>query len=379
MRAPWRFIAALLAMVGVTLTNDEVYMTTLQRGQGLAKSMGWAALVLIGLVLAGCKPGPATCNGDFKTLMPVDWKYINQWPLNTDSDKQLDCVVLYRFDAKTKDGQKITPVGGVVYRQDHGRPRWIYPHPLILPDNFYLGENTVAPDVADALSGSEGPELIVRDFDPAGNVVQTSLFSWRDTKIAQPDAEPTTSPDIMSYKAVGLFHGNAGVTVEKDRITVLTRRDNTRSQLATRRVYLPRDKRNYFQQGNFNLVDPAETDIVSLVLGDDPTASPYPEKTVLTFYQVVKDDAQVDKLMTPDAAGNLKANKLLYGCPVGRQDLDRVFVQDLNWNLGTEVQPQVAVTGLCRLRNGTFQAMTPTTWQLEKNAEGRWRLKGATQ
>ena len=354
-------------------------MTTPQRGRDLVKSIGWAALILIGLVVSGCRPAPVTCNGNFGGLMPKDWSYIGQWPLDTDGKKQLDCVVLYRFDA-TKGGQKITPVGGVVYRQDHGRPRWIYPHPLVLPDNFYLGENTAAPSVADVISGSAGPELIIRDTDTAGTVIQASLFSWRDTQKDQPDVEPTTNPNVMNYKAIGLFRGNAGVTVEKDKVTVLTRRDNTRSQLADRRVYLPRDSTNYFKQGTFNLVDPSETDVVSLVVGDDPTASPYPEKTVLTFYQVVKDDAQLGNLMTPDALGNLKANKLPYGCPVDRsKDLDRVFVQDLNWSLGTEAQPQVAVTGQCRLKNGALQPMIQTTWQLEKNAEGKWRLKGATQ
>ena len=348
----------------------------------MVKSIGWAALILIGLVLSGCGPAPVTCNGNFGGLMPKDWKYVNQWPLDTDGkgQPQGQCVVLYRFDTKTKDGQAIRPVGGVVYRQDHGRPRWIYPHPLILPDNFYLGENTVVPSVADVVSGSAGPELIIRDTDTAGTVIQASLFSWRDTQKDQPDVEPTTNPNVMNYKAIGLLRGNAGVAVEKDKITVLTRRDNTRSQLADRRVYLPRDKTNYFQQGTFNLVDPSETDVVSLVVGDDPTASPYPEKTVLTFYQVVKDDAQLENLMTADTLGNLKANKLLYGCPVDRsKDLDRVLVQNLKWDLGTEAQPQIAVSGKCRLKDGSFRDMTPTTWQLEKNAEGKWRLKGATQ
>jgi len=70
------------------------------------------------------------------------------------------------------------------------------------------------------------------------------------------------------------------------------------------------------------LVTPSEIDLVSLVLGDDPTASPYPEQNrpdLLT--RVIKDDAQLDKLMTSDALGNLQANRLPYGCLCDRKDL----------------------------------------------------------
>jgi hypothetical protein len=328
-------------------------------------------------VLAGCRPEPPVCNGNFSGLMPKDWSYIGQWPLDTDGKKQLDCVVLYRFDA-TKGGQKITPVGGVVYRQDHGHPRWIYPHLLTPPDNFYLGEGQVMPRADNVLTGSPEPELIISDTDKSGVIVQATIFGWRDTKKDQPDAAP--DPNAMNYKPLGLFQGDAGVSVEIDKATVLVRRKDTRSQLAERRVFVPRgDKKNYYTGDSFELPPPIEIDLISLSMGDDPTVSPYPEKTVLAFYQAIKDDAQLDKLMTPDALGNLKVNKLPYGCPLNRQDLDRVFVQDLDWNLGTEGQPEVAATGYCRLTNGALQPMTQTTWQLEKNAEGKWRLKGATQ
>src|SRR4030042_2600504 len=107
---------------------------------------GLATLIVIGLVLAlsGCSAltKPA-CNGNFGGLMPKGWAFISQTPLDTDGVAPIECVVLYRFDTQTKEGQKITPIGGVVYRQDHGKPRWIYPHPLTPPDNFYLGDRQV--------------------------------------------------------------------------------------------------------------------------------------------------------------------------------------------------------------------------------------------
>ena len=336
-----------------------------------------AVLILIGFALSGCGPSPAKCNGDFGGLMPKGWTFISQTPLDTDGKGQLQCVVLYRFDT-TKEGRKITPVGGVVYRQDHGKPRWVYPHPLRLDQDFYLGEYKATARVADVLSGSEGPELIIEDTDPDGNIVEASIFSWRDNKKDQLDTDPSSNPDAMSYKPLGSFLGDSGVKVEKDKVTVLKRQEGTRSQLADRQVYMPRDNKNYYKQGStLPLLDPAETDIMSLVAGDDPTASPYPEKTILVLYQNIREDAKIGGLMTADAMGLLKAGKLPYGCPVGRDQLDRVLIQDLKI-AGTDVQPQVTVGGKCKLKDGSFKDMALVAWQLEK-ANGKWQIKGAAQ
>jgi hypothetical protein len=345
-------------------------------------------LILVSLVLAvsgcsavdrltGAKPA---CNGDFSGLMPQGWAFISQTPLDTDGVAPIECVVLYKFDTQTQEGQKITPVGGVVYRQDHGKPRWIYPHPLTPPGNFYLGERQVSARADNVLTGSPEPELIIEDRDANGTIVQISLFGWRDNKKDQLDADPSFNPDIMSYKPLGLFQGDGGVTVEKDQVTILVRRKDTRSQLADRKVYLPRaDKKNYYGQNVTDTLTVAETDITSLAMGDDPTASPYPEKTVLAFYQNVKDDAKLEGLMTPDALGLLKANKLAYGCVSDRAQLDRVLVQAINWDAGTEAAPQVMVGGKCKLKDGSVKDLPVTTWLLEKNSEGKWRLKGVAQ
>ena len=345
-------------------------------------------LILLSLVLAvsgcsaldrltGAKP---TCNGDFSGLMPKGWTFVSQTPLDTDGVAPLECVVLYKFDTQTQEGQKITPVGGVIYRQDHGKPRWIYPHPLTPPGDFYLGERQVNARADNVLTGSPEPELIVEDRDANGTIVQVSLFGWRDSKQGQADVEPSINPDIMSYKPLGLFQGDGGVTVEKDKVTTLVRRKDTRSQLADRNIYLPRsDRKNYYSQNITESLKPVETDVVSLAMGDDPTASPYPEKTVLAFYQNVKDDAKLEGLMVQDALGLLKANKLAYGCAPDRAQLDRVLVQAINWSAGAEANPQVIVGGKCKLKDGSVKDLPATTWLLEKNPDGKWRLKGVAQ
>lgn len=345
----------------------------------------FATLIVIGLVLAssGCSTltlAKPACNGDFSGLMPKGWAFISQTPLDTDGVAPIECVVLYRFDTQTKEGQKITPVGGVVYRQDHGKPRWIYPHPLTPPGNFYLGERQVSARVDNVLSGSPEPELLIEDRDAGGTVVQVSLFGWRDSKKDQADVEPSFNPDMMSYKPLGLFQGDGGVTVEKDKVTSLVRRKDTRSQLADRKVYLPRtDKKNYYGQNITESLTAAETDVTSLAMSDDPTASPYPEKTVLAFYRDMKDDAKLEGLMTPDALGLLKAGKLAYGCVPERAQLERALVQAIKWDTGTEADPQVIVGGKCKLKDGTVKDMPVTTWLFEKNPERKWRLKGVAQ
>ena len=345
-------------------------------------------LILIFLVLAvsGCSAldrltggKPATCNGDFSGLMPKGWTFINQFALDTDGVAPLECVVLYKFDTQTQEGQKITPVGGVVYRQDHGKPRWIYPHPLTPPGNFYLGERQVGARVDNVLTGSPEPELIIEDRDAGGTIVQVSLFGWRDSKQDQADVEPSSNSDIMSYKPLGLFQGDGGVTVEKDKVTTLTRRKDTRSQLADRRVYVPRsDKKNYYEP-NAESLTIAEIDVTSLAMGDDPTASPYPEKTALAFYRDVKDDAKLNGLMTPVALGQLKEGRLVPKCVSDRAQLDRVLVQTLRWTTVPEDNPQVIVGGKCKLTDGSVKDLPDTTWLFEKNSEGKWRLKGIAE
>ena len=344
-----------------------------------------AALILISLVpaVSACSGFTLTkpaCNGDFSRLMPKGWTFINQFALDTDGVAPLECVVLYKFDTQTPEGQKITPVGGVVYRQDHGKPRWIYPHPLNPPDDFYLGERQVSARVDNVLSGSPEPELVIEDRDANGTIVQVSLFGWRDNKKDQLDTDPSSNPDIMSYKPLGLFQGDGGVIVEKDKVTSLVRRKDTRSQLADRKVYLPRsDKKNYYGQNITESPTVAEIDVTSLVMGDDPTASPYPEKTVLAFYRDVKNDAKLEGLLTPVALGQLKEGRLTPKCVPDRAQLDRVLVQTLRWTTETEVNPQVIVGGKCKLTDGSVKDLPDTTWLFEKNSEGKWRLKGIAE
>ena len=61
-----------------------------------------------------------------------------------------------------------------------------------------------------------------------------------------------------------------------------------------------------------------------------------------------------------------------------RDQLDRMLVQDIIIS-GAEAQPQIAVIAKCKLKDGSFRDMALTTWQIGKNADGKWRLRGASQ
>jgi len=342
--------------------------------------LDWRLIPLIAILACGVSAcgglslSPPRCNGDYRGLVPAGWTFISQTPLETDGSEPAECVVLYRFDPQ-KEATRRSPVDGVVYRQGHGKPRWIYPHLLDPPDNFYLGEGQVSPRVDQALSGSPEPELIIEDRDSQGTLVQASLFGWHDTKKDQPDVEPTANVDVMGYRPLGLFQGNAGVTIERDKVTLLVRRQDSRSQLADRMLYEPRpDKKSYYTD-TLKLPAPSEQEIVCLTLGDDPTSSPYPEKTVVAFYQRIKDDAKLEPLLTQEARDQIKGGKLAYGCSPDRSQVERVFIQTINWNAGTDDQPLVTVGGQCKHRDGP-RPMMETTWQFEK-VEGKWRLKAA--
>jgi hypothetical protein len=341
-----------------------------------------AILILISLILPGCDGvaqnltltlTPGVCDGDFGSTMPKGWLLISRTVLNTGGLGPAQCVVLYRLDAQKPNDKKIAPVGGAVYREDHGGPpRWVYPHLLQLPNGLYLGEHDVKARVADALTSVDGPELIIEDIDPEGNIVEASIFGWHDSKASEPDASP--DPKAMYYQLLGLFLSEGGVQVGQDVVTVTERISGTRSRLAYRKVYrLSEKSKTYFIKPDnpSKLIDP-ETAMVSLVECVDPNAVCYPEKTVLDFYQNVKDDVALAGLMADDALKALKEGKLKYGCPPDRSQLERALVRELKIQ-GSDEQPRITVTGKCRLRDASLKDMTPVTWQLEKSA-GKWQL-----
>ena len=339
------------------------------------------ALILLSMVLADCvqpptpsgPPTPEWCHADLGSLVPQGWTMIPPpTALDTDGDDQTECVVFYRLDANP-DTSKITTVGGVVYRRDHGGPpRFVYPCILQLPVGSYLGEHTVYAKSRQALSGAEGLELVVEDKDLEGNIVQATVFGWNDPMKYNHDAPP--DPKVMYYKLLGLFRGEGGVEVRPDSVIVTDTIAGTRSRLAYQRVYSPTaNNTTYYLTNTHKLVGPQETEMVALIECKDPKAVCFPEKTVLDFYRNVTGDvAALERLVMPDALAKLKAGTLAFGCTVGRDQLNRVLIQNVTVS-GTDEKPVITVKVQCRLLNGK-SSEAQVVWTLEKY-DGKWRLK----
>ena len=338
-------------------------------------------LILLSLILSGCgepgstptpppSPTPDWCHEDLGSLVPKGWAPIKYITLDADQ-----CAVFYGLGVKKE--KQIAPMDGVVYRRDHGGPpRWVCPYPLQLPGGFYLGEHDVTAEKKNVLSGCEGDEIVVKDTDPEGNVVEASIFAWRDDMKGQWDAPP--DPKKMRYELLGWFVSEGGIRVEGDQVIVWDRISRSRSRLAHQRTYQPHvETKTYYQPKNsYTLVEP-ETELVSLTECPDPDAVCYPEQIVLAFYRDIKDDTALARLMTKEALEKWQSGQLRYGCTVKRDQLDRVLVQDLQIT-DEGAQSQVKVTAAkCKLKNDTPQKMSAITWVVEKTPDGKWRLKNA--
>lgn len=358
MCAPRRFIAALLALVGV---------------------------VLVGLALFACDestypfvtPTPTPCDGDFRDLVPTGWVPIKTFVVETGGlGPKSQCAVLYRVDAQ-QDPKKIAPVEGVIYRRDHEMPpRPIHAYPLRLPGGYYLGEHDVYVYTGTLITGADKPQVVVEDKDPEGNIVEASMFQWYDALESQPLAPQDSNK--MSYKLVGWFIGEGGVTVDQNQVTATERIAGSRSRLAYQKVYKPNGQtKSYYQPGNGKLVEP-EMNVISLVECTDPNAMCYPEKTVLDFYQNLNNNSVLTGLMTSEVYTKFTQDNDLnfkYGCSSNRSQVDRALVQTIKI-LGTDDKPQIAVSGQCKLKGSPVKvAMTPVTWVLERSKEGKWLLK----
>ena len=330
-----------------------------------------AIWILVGLLLVGCDgrdQSGSTCGGgygDFSQLVPKNWVVTSQVLVDVMGKGEVQCAVLYCVDTSSGN-QHTPPVAGVVYGKGKGEPPNIYAYSLKLPEGFYLGEHQVTVRVAEVLSGADYEELVVEDRTPEKDIVEASIFSW----------QPAEKAEDSAFKLRGWFHAEEGVLVEVDQVIVQERLKDTRSQLVYRRVYKPREDKSYFKKDSQNLVDP-ETEVIPLVMPDDPTAAHFPEKTVLAFYKNITDSNALTGFLTQPALTALLNNQLRYGCNgIDRSQLERAWIEDIDWPRNSEIKPEVIVKkGKCKLKNGSVKEFTAINWQLERD-EGRWRLTG---
>ncbi len=341
-----------------------------------------ATLVLMGLLLVGCGAGGSsfsgsgqvTCDNDFSPLLPPDWRIVSHRDLDPENETQPICIVFFQYEIPKNGGSEL-PMGGVIIRQDRNRPHDIHTYPLHLPNSLYLGEHQVSARVADVLFGQDGQEVIVEDKTPAGRTVEVSIFKW---------LEKEKSEDSV-YESLGWFLGEGGVTVEKDRVIVLERRSETRSQLANRQIFNPRDSnKTYYQENSTSLVPPSITDVVSLNMPSDPSTSEYPEKIVLAFYENVTDTDILKTIVTEETMKAFNAADPVFDCLSQRTG---ALVKGITWednkaalphtdNKNEVVDATVIVVSVCAINGRPSGKEMTLSWPVhwEKNKD-KWELR----
>lgn len=380
-------------------------------------------------VLTGCDEAPIStgqtlnaCDYDYSRLMHQGWQFYTQTPLEAGDPKtepkEQQCVVLYKVDVtadmrKAQDdrgGNRLWPINGLVYRKDRDRPTDIHAYPLTLSHDMYLGERAVSTRLEDVLSGMSGSngkeprEVIIEDKNADGVVIQASLFGFQEM----------TDSEESFYLSLGWFAGDAGVKVDKDKVTVLERwrpKDYSRlwltmrSQLVQRRVYVPLGNRSYHllpngQENRNRIIDPQTVDLVSLAMPADEhlATAEYPEKLVLAFYEraTLTTTNKLDPLMENIVQADYwKRDARSYGCLVN-PNLVQVYVQDIDINPSPGIPPHInnedktqvdtlVVTSLCRLKvdekiidqSVVIEWQVRWDWDFESRTR-QWRIIKAT-
>ena len=324
------------------------------------------AILMTGLLVYGCRPEQVSCNNDFSRFVPKGWKIVSHIPLATDNKDQLQCIVFYRFGQVQGDN---SPISGMVIYQNLKHPSEIYAYPLEVPGGRYLGEHQVSARVAPALTAYGSGQIIIEDRTAEGVVVEASIFQWRGSD----------KPENGAYESLGWFVGDSGVTIELDEVNVLTRRLGTRSQLADRRIYKPRDGKNYYQNDSIKMVAPETTDLVSLSMPDDAAKSPYPEQVVLSFYENMIDVNKLQGLLSPDTLRAFLQHDPSFGCLVDPNRIG-VLVKVIDYNDAEQIPPHtsnsnvvidgtVIVTSTCILNDNGIRSMKdmrlvwPVRWE----------------
>jgi len=352
---------------------------------------GWLVwLLLLGVVVTGCR----TVQGaESNKVIPINLDELfpgnlqplpNPRPPAGAQDKPERWIVFYRFDL-TKGKEASEPISAVVYRPDQGNgPSPINPYALDLPGREYLCEHSCSARLEDVV-GDKQKELLIEDKFQ-GQLVRVSIFTWPE------DGGP--------YEPLGHFWGDGGVTVEKNKVTVL-RLLHDRSQLAWRYLYYPwkYPQGHSYYRPDQSLVEPFEAEIVPAYgLPDKPWESRYPEKVIIGFYYQVLAGQEgknrknpVGDYMSAEVWESLgKCEKPQCGCPWPRSQIKRVLIKQIGLpgELNETFIPaggggegsfrvQVPVQVVCE-SGKRRQWGAPMIWLLEKPKRyGFWKIIGA--
>jgi hypothetical protein len=296
---------------------------------------------------------------DFFALFPDRYEVRQVNYVDTDGDEQEEWVVFYQFDLA--DGRR--PYAGVVYDYDRGDPVAMFPYRLLPPDRDYLSEGVVRLEFKELVGASEAtpmPELFVYGEVPApeedDEKMDTDLTIFRHIPNSFDWEFPRDEP--RRYQVIGSFRGDGGVSFdeETETVTVRNRAGYERSQLAVESVYVLDNTRETYMsvEDPQQLMAPASSQVVfTFGVPADVLSSPYPEKVVLGFYEMLAaktPSIPPRDFLTGQALIEFDKNNLAYfGFEdlTGRMtDVNQVKITQLSYAPDVEqVNPQVSVLG----------------------------------
>lgn len=293
-------------------------------------------------ILAGCRQLPTLAILDQRTTNAIPLREIFEEQteerlllektarLDVDGDGVDEWIVFYRFDPYQNIQWANTPVHGIVYDALPCDPPVIREYRLPTPANDYLSEGAISVELQEVLRepGKSGsvPELVVFG---GGEVKTLTFYRFFDnrTNFCEPVQEGQ-----RGFFLLGFFRA---ISIVRDGTTIITK-DRTvfeRSQLAIKKIYRPREDPSVGQtylQPDGRLVPPSEQTVdFRFDLPNDPRDSPYPEKTVATFYLALGSQNDLARsFLTEELQSGFETGT---GLPIPVSQVGRVLIYSLSY------------------------------------------------
>lgn len=339
-------------------------------------------LIIIATLLSGCgRPALALFRDErqdvieFKELF--EERYGDRYKLetvqriNVDADGDDEWIIFYRFDQYESGQWANTPIHGIVYDAIPCELPLIEGYRLPAPANDYLSEGGISISLEDVLAepGKSGgtSELVVFG---GGSVQTLTFFRFFDRR---------TNPCLpveegqRGFTSLGFFRANAGIQRNGKTIVTKDRTVLERSQLSIQKSYLPREDlsvgETYFEPDGRPVAPREQSVAFTFGLPQDPRDSPYPEKSVATFYLALGSNNDKARSFLVDPLQ--PAFETSTGLPIPASQVGHVLIYSLSYTPDPEAE---------RLRQDRFVEVVAAAVDKNGNRQPprrlRWRLMG---
>jgi len=295
--------------------------------------------------------------------------------VDTDSDKELEWVVFYRFD-KVGDGGPVAALIYDVVRDTESQLPIIYPYKLRTPDQSYLAGTEPSLSLHDIIAESTGARRSELVFSTGQELAIFRLT--RDPAVFAEDNPPL-------YRCIGFFRDDeVALDTTGFTVTVTSKAGFERSQLVTRTYYQPATSDQfdgYFVASTTSLAAPKESkvDFSDGKIPDGILDTPYPEKIVLAFYQTLgQTSPPMDILyyLTEQAAVEFKQGTFKFGSPFPTDQIQAVIVKELSYypTQDTDKAAVVRARVVFHPKSGQPSSLREADWRVVLDKDNRWKI-----